>query len=476
MPLTDVIIGVQDGGLGVAPPAADGIHAKVGVCSAGTVGQIVAVSNATKAREAFGTGPLVNAILDAYTAAGGTGLIYAVRAGGDIDGVVGAVTAAKTGQGNMTAAGTPLDAYDVLVEIVDAGRLNVATFKYSLDGGRNWSGKITVPSAGAYTISGTGMIVTFAEYATDPDESFLVGDQYSFKTTAPQASAEKVVAAIDALLGFAYSYEYIHVTGDSDAAMWAALNVKALEAESKFRYLHILTEARGPAAETVDAWVNALVTAKASFASTRVAISAGRLRVLDAATGRQADRNGAGIYSGRLSSIRVRTSPAKVETGPLPGVLGLLPEGLDDGHIETLDTQGFITFRQYIGLRGYFVNEGRMSAELTSDYTVVERRRPMDKACHLVRLAFLQAKHAEIDPVPEKLELELRTLENSAEAALGPMIADGDISRATVVIPRDQDILATSKLKVQIRIVPMGTIREFEVNIGYENPFRGGAE
>lgn len=474
--LTDVRLNIQDGGLGVMPPTSAGIQAKVGVCSAGNIGEIITISDAGQARDVFGSGPLVNAILDAYTAAGGTGRIYAVRAAGDIAGEVGAVTAAKTGKGSMAAAGTPLDAYDVVVQIIDPGGLNEATFRYSLDGGRNWSGKITLPALGAYEIPHTGVQLNFSEHGTEPAESFLAGDEYAFRTSAPQASVQSIVAAIDVLLNSPYSYEHIHVVGDSDAALWAALDVKALEAENKFRFMHFLAEAPGPApGETVDQWVNALIFEKADFASRRVAICAGRLRVLDMATGRQMDRNGAGIYSGRLSSIRVRTSPARVEDGPLPGVLELLPAGINDGHIASLDEAGFITFRKYIGLAGHFVNEGRMSAELNSDYTVVERRRTMDIACDLVRQAFLQAKHGEIDPDPSRLELELRALEVNAVAALGPMIADGDISRATVVIPRDQDILATSKLNVRVRIVPIGTIREFEVNIGYENPFRGGA-
>lgn len=473
--LNDVRLNIKDGGLGVQVPAADGIHYKIGVCSAGTVGEIVAISDKQKAREVFGTGPLVNAILDTYTAAGGTGLIYAIRADGDIPGTVGAVTATKTGQGDMVAAGAPLDAYDVVVQIVDPGQLNVATFQYSLDGGRNWSAKITVPTGGAYTIQGTGINLTFTEYVTDPDESFLAGDKYTFKTEAPQASVTSIMAAVDVVKASKYIYEYIHAVGESDAAMWTALDVKAAEFESKFKYIHFLAEARGPnAGETVDQWMNALTADIASFVSTRVSICAGRLLVLDTITGRQWNRNGAGIYSGRVSSIKVSTSPAKFEDGPLDGIMGLLPEGLDDGHIETLDTAGFITFRQYDGVAGYFVTEGRMAADPTSDYTTVERRRTMDKACGIVRRKFLDFKHAEIDPDPEKLEIELRAIENEAESSLEPMAADGDISRGTVVIPRDQDILATSKLRAKVSIVPKGILRDIEVEIGYENPFLSG--
>jgi hypothetical protein len=469
MPLPDVTVDILDGGLGLLPPSAAGLHAKVGVSSAGTVNEIVAITDPGKIVEKFGTGPLVNALFDSFAA--GARTIYAVRANGDVAGTIGAVTATKTGTGDISVTGSPLDAYELVVEIVDSGAKNVATFKYSLDGGDTFSGKITVPTALTYTIPNTGLTLNFTEDAINPSNSFIAGDKYECKTTAPSASVSSVTAAIDALLNSGYLYEFIHVVGPSDAAMWAALDAKATDAEGKYRYIHFLAEARGPAAaETVDQWVTALGTEKGSFASTRVSICAGRLEMVDMNTGRVVDRNGAGIYAGRLSAIPVQVSPGKVMEGSLPSVVRLNPAGINDGHILALDEAGFITFRQYIGLSGFYITNGRIAAPVTSDFRYVELRRPMDKACGLVRTAALRFEHAEIDPT--NMEKGLAALEAQLSAPLDIMVGAGEIARGRVVIPRDQDVLATSTIRVKVRIVPKAIMRWIEVEIGYENPFQ----
>ncbi|MTI82742.1 MAG: DUF2586 family protein [Firmicutes bacterium] len=467
--LPDVDVNILDGGLGVLPPSASGLQAKVGVCSAGTVNGITSITDPEQIVDKLGTGPLVNALFDSF--AGGARIVYAVRAEGDIAGTLGEVSSVKTGQGDMTVSGAPLDAYSAVVEIMDGGALNEATFRYSLDGEDTWSKKITVPELGPYEISGTGITLTFSEFETDPADSFAAGDKYTFSSVAPQASVVNVNAAVDSLLSSSYLYEFIHIVGESDAAMWAAADVKAVEAEGNYCYLHMLCEARGPDdGEDADAWTQALLDEIANFASTRVSICAARGEILDMNTGRQVDRNSAGLYAGRVSSTNVQESPGKVRLGPVSGMLALKPDGLNDGHILALDQAGFITFRQYRGLSGFYITNGRIAAESVSDYQYVEVRRPMDKACMLVRNAALMSEHGEIDPT--NLSQSIKPLEADLTQPLDIMAspANGEIARGRVVIPLDQDILATSTIRSKIRIVPMAIMRWIELEVGYENP------
>lgn len=467
--LPDVNVNILDGGLGILPPSASGLQAMVGVCSAGTVGEIVSITDPGQITEKFGTGPLVNALFDSF--ANGARTVYAVRAEGDIAGTADAVTATKTGLGDMTVTGAPLDAYEAVVEIIDGGGFNEAAFKYSLDGGDNWSAKITVPSDGVYEIAGTGLTLNFSEDTESPSQSFLAGDEYAFPCTAPAASVAKTGAAVDVLLASNYLYEFIYIVGESDAAMWTVLDVKASAAESSYRYIHLLCEARGPdAGETADAWVTALQTEIADFASTRVSVCAGRGEILDMNTGRQVDRNGAGLYAGRVSSTGVQESPGKVRLGPVSGMLALKPDGINNGHILALDQAGYITFRQCVGLSGFYVTNGRIAAESTSDFQYVEVRRPMDRACTLVRNAALNFEHGEIDPT--NLAQSLKPLEAALTQPLEIMASpsSGEIARGRVVIPLDQDILATGKITAKIRIVPMAIMRWIELEVGYENP------
>lgn len=471
LPNTD--INILDGGLGLMAASSAGLQAKVGVCSLGNLNEIVSISDPAKVAEKFGTGPLANALYDAFAA--GASIIYAVRADGDVAGSIGEITSTKTGTGSMTVTGTPLDEYELVVVIVDSGAKNVATFKYSLDGGDTYSQKATVPTSLSYVVTGTGLTLNFTEAVAQPENSFKADDTYSCKTVAPSPSVNSMNAAIDALLNSNFSYEFIHAVGPSDNSFWAALATKALAAENKYRYIHFLAETRGPnTSETIDQWVTAMLAMKASFASTRVSICAGRLELSDLGTGRILNRNGAGIYSGRLSSIGVQVSPGKVMEGALPAVLKLQPVGINDGHILALDEAGFITFRQYIGLSGFYITNGRMAAEPISDFRYVELRRPMDQACHQVRMAALRYEHAEIDPT--NMEKGLKNMEAALVAPLDNMVGAQQIARGRVVIPTDQDVLAASKIRIKVRIVPMGTMRWIEIEIGYENPFRGGNE
>ncbi|MBE3574541.1 MAG: DUF2586 family protein [Firmicutes bacterium] len=461
--LPDARIVVADGGLGLLAPDASGLHFKVGVCSRGEVNQIIPISDRDQIVAKLGTGPLVDALFDAIGT--GASLIYAVRAVGDIAGAVGPVTATKAGTGNVTAAGAPLDAYDVIIEVLSSGSLNVATFRYSLDGGDTYSKEITVPAGGSYPIDGTGLTLSFTADNTNPGNSFLAGDRYAFKATAPKASVASVNGAIDAIMASNTPFEFIHVVGESDAAMWAAMDTRAKDAETSFRYIHFLMEARGPnAGESVDQWVTALQTAAQTFASTRVSVVAGRAEISDANTGRVVDRNVAGLYSGRIAAIKVSRSPGRVKDGPIPGVVALNPAGINEGHITMLDEARYVTFRQYQGLPGFFVTNGRMMADSTSDFRYVELRRTMDKACREVRLAALGFVQ------DEGTEAGLSDMEKRLSEPLDAMVGAGEIAAGRVVIPRDQQIIAGAKLRTKVRIVPIGIMRAIEVEIGFELP------
>lgn len=464
MALKDVLVTIKDGGLALLAANPSAVHAKVGVASRAPVNQIVTLSDHAQIADVVGVGPLADALLDSFV--GGSRIVYAVAAQADIAGSIGSVTKTGTGQGTLTTSGSPLNAFDVVIEITADGRRNTAVFRYSLDGGRTWSLLITVPADGIYAIPGSGITVTFNEYATDPTQSFKAGDRYAFATTAPAASVASVNAALDVLLDSTKSYDFIHIVGATDNAMWAALAARADEAFNRFRYLHILAEARAPSnAETVDQWVSALESQAQNFASTRVSVSAAFGLISDIATGRQVVRNLAGLYAGRVSSIPVQKHPGEVALGPIPSIVELRPVGIHSGHIAALDDARFITFRTYEGMPGHYVNDGRIMASPTSDYQQVETRRVVDKASREVRLAGLRFHKGPATPGG------IAAFQAALQVPLGAMLAAGEIMGGRVVIPPNQNVLSTGKLRAQLRIVPVPIMREIELEIGLENPF-----
>jgi hypothetical protein len=457
MSLPKVNINITDGGLGLITTSAVGKQAKVGVCSVGALNSIIILTDRDQVADALGTGPLADACYDAFAA--GASLIYAVRATSDVDGTIGTITKSGTGTGSLSASGTPLDAYDVIVKIITGGNLNEGVFQYSLDGGDTYSAKLTIPTTGTYVIPDTGITLTFT---TGTGTSFIAGDTFTFTVTAPGASVSSIQTAVDVLLNSSYIYEWIHVVGPTAQSLWVALDTLAQEAEADYRYIHFIAECRGPeSGETVDEWVSAVVALRNDFASARVSVVAGRLEITDAKTGRLVDRNGAGIYTGRLSTLDVQSSPGKVIEGALPSINQLNPSGITEGHIDTLDDAGFVTFTQHIGLEGFYITNGRMMAESISDYQYVELRRVMDKLCRNIHIKALRFLNAEAD------QKGIKALEAYLQAPVTQMVKDGELTSGKVIIPEDQDILTTSKVKVKIRCVPVPIMRTIEIDIGY---------
>jgi hypothetical protein len=457
---------IQDGGLGIVAPSGEGQRVVVGVSSQGPVNQVLALSDLAAVPGVLGTGPLARAVADQLAYGGGQ--VYAVRAQADIAGSVSADSANPSSPA-VTVTGSPLDAYEIVVRIVKEGALGTATFTYSLDGGDTTSQEIA--TAATYTLPGTGLTLNFAT------GTYAAGATYRFRATAPQASVSSVQAAVRAALNTNLQYEYIQVAQPTGPAMWAALGALADEAEANFRYIFFLTETVPPGQDP-DAWVNARLSEKASFSHKRVMIVAAWGEVVDTLTGRLEVQSLASRVGARISSQRVHVSPAWVQLGPLSGVVQVAPfvdtpfgkqSLFNNAHALALDQAGFTTVYRLIGRDGWFLVDGRTAAAPTSDYKLVQNRRVMDKATYQVRQALLDFVQWHVDPTD--LKASLASLLARANTPLRLMQAAGEIARGRVVAPPGQDILASQTLRLQIRIVPLGYLREIVMDIGFENPF-----
>lgn len=381
-------------------------------------------------------------------------------------------TILTVGTGQMLPGGSPNSDYQVEVQATATGGLNAAKFRYRTDPESLWSPEQTVQSS--FVIPDTGITLQFVE--GNPSEySFLAGETMTFGATGPSSSSQDLMDAIDSLLAVHYPIEFIHVVGPTGPDVWAALQAKAEEFAEKYRYLHILCETRGPDDdEDVDEWVEALLEDAQDFAGTRVSICAGR--VAFEYRGMKIEMNAAPIYAGHLSRIKVHQSPGRVIDGPIPFATEVAPvdddgrSKVNDGHIALLDATGkFITVRRYVGQSGIYITNGRMKVDDTSDFRWVEWRRVMDKACREVRLAALRSVHKEATPEG------LKALQADCQQPLNIMKGAGEVYDAQATIPDGQDFIATSTVRVKVRIQPVPTMRWIEVEMGFENPFRQAA-
>ena len=110
-------------------------------------------------------------------------------------------------------SGTPLDAFDVRVDVTTAGAslaVLTATVKVSLDGGRSYGPNVQIPASGVYAIPNTGLTVTFGS------GTLVVGDSFRVKTSAPLWDASGLATALAALSAIVGRYEFTHVAGAVD--------------------------------------------------------------------------------------------------------------------------------------------------------------------------------------------------------------------------------------------------------------------
>jgi len=465
MALPDIKNTIKDGALGVQGASATGNFAAVGVAAIPSDG-ILTFVDPEEVEGAIGDGPLRDLVVSSLSIAKTSVKVIALS--GSVPGTVSAVTSGveNEGSGVVSVTGNPRNEYDVGVEIFADGGLNEASFRVTIDGN---AGKIiTTPDGeGKYEIPGTGLTLVFNPGA----DGFKVGDLFSFTTTAPEATNGEVLEAVDKILDAKPDIEWIAIAGVSSSPLWAALAVKAEGAESKYQYLFFVAQARYKAtAESVDEYVTSLAEAERGvITSTRLQVCAGWIEEADS-NGQVDTRGMIGVYSGMLAQRGVHQGPDAVRYGSIKAATAIKPDGLNDGHIETLKNTGYVTVRKITGLTGIYITSGQMMSEEGSDYNLVERRRVMDKACRQIRSAQLfylnDVTQIGADGSPEGLAMFIA----QSESPLRTMKADKEITDGYVVVPEGQNILSTSTLRTKIRIVPLGKTSYIENEISFLNP------
>lgn len=467
--LYDVETTVSDGLLGLSSTKGDGVHVKIGVSSVASTTPISISGSMTaaKIKSLLGYSPLADKVMDSIE--NGSNLIYCIPVAASTPGTRGNVTKTGTGTGTLTVTGNPNNAFDVIVKITGTGRLNTALFVYSIDGGYSFTDDLTVPLTGIYAIPLTGLTITFAEGVTTPETSFVVSDAFNFSTTAPTMTNADVLAAIAKLQTFSATYEAVHVVGESQAALWAAVSAQQQELASTYhKPLLFVLEAFGPdAEETVEAYAARMLAAKSAVLNTDIQVVAARSLYVGM-DGVTREINNAGIICGLYAKAAVHQSIGKTRDTAGMGIaktkmLELRPTGIED-YIEQLDAARYLTFRAYDGLEDYFVTNARVMCPDGSDYRYAEDVRVKNKLIVKVRKEALQLLQDDIDLANVQTELETRA--KFMEAATDEMARLGEISSASISVPEDQDIIATETMSVVIRYLSRGIIRKIAVDLG----------
>ena len=466
----DVNVKVEDGNLGRSSSTGTGTSIKIGISNVESKSPILisGTMNAKKIKEKVGNTPLADACIDAVE--WGASSIYCIPVKAGTAGTIGKITEDQKGYGTFEVKGSPNNAYDIVVEVMDAGECNEGSFRYSLDGGNTFTEEMTIPITGEAELATTGLTAKFTD--AEGGDSFMEGDRFTFSTTSPAMSNESVISAVESLINSPLMFEFVHIVGVSSKALWASLCTIANDFLTKYkRPLFFVCEARGKKAdESLEDYVNAMLEERKGINNIymQVVCSNSRYQRMD---GRVQDINNAGIVTGLYGRAKESQSIGEVKSFPISEakLFKLLPEGIED-YIETLDKAKYVTIRQYIGKEDYYVTSANMMSPEGSDYSYAEDVRVSNRLVKAVRAKALDELQVEVDP--EDIETSITNIQEQLNTPVEDAVRDKIISSGSVTIDTENlNILVDEKLDINITYVPMGHVREMNLTFAVENPY-----
>ena len=180
----------------------------------------------------------------------------------------------------------------------------------------------------------------------------------------------------------------------------------------------------------------------------------------------------ANVVCGLYARASVQESIGRTAAYSIPDkkMSALLPEGLGEDDTEALDAAGYLTFRRYDGLAGYYVTNAKMLCPEDSDFRYAEDIRVKNKIIRLTRQAALKRLQEDVDTENADADLAAKAKFITADVEK-QMVDKKEVASLSVTVPPGQDILRTETLEMQIRYVPVGKIREIRIDLGMQNPY-----
>ena len=306
---------------------------------------------------------------------------------------------------------------------------------------------------------------------SDPVKAFFneAGGKTRLIVSGKPTAADKVEASLKALLDrFHGDIRHVIITNVPDLA-----------------YLKILQGVGEWAAAELFAPVTFLTGLTDEYAETNPVIKEyGINRVLVADNITDADGVPLVWYlAGRAARIPVQRSLARVQDGAVFAPEFYSGQGAERKLVDNLYSEGrhslgFVTVRTFIGKAGYYFSDDLMATAASDDYGLLPRRRVIDKAYRIAYQTLVNYIGEEL-PVLESgaiSPVKAKDIQNAVEQAVyNSMTLEGNLGvddktadkGVSVFVDPAQNVLATSKLAVTMRVKPYGYAKYIEVDLGY---------
>lgn len=468
--LPTVSITKSDGNTGVVRPSEEGVLAIIAPCEKGTANQPASYSRQDLTLTDLGYGPLTD--FASYVMSVAKRPVVLIRGTASTAATLSAVTHTGPGTSVVTVSGTPLDDFEAEIVITLGGTIATGpiSLKYSLDGGKSYSGIISLGTATSYTIPNSGVTFAFAA------GSVLTGQREQTTATGARMTNANLVTALEALRTYGGAWDAILVGGlDAAAADVATLDawLSTREGEGKFKTAVVNSLPRAPGSQTEAQYATAMTTAWSAASSTRVVVCADAGYLQSLIRGVRTKRPVALGLAARGMLNDISRDCAFVADGPIAGFQiaddrgnplfhdELLYPGLDDLRLTTL--------RSFYGRQGAYINNPLLISPSGSDYVFWQHARVMNKACDVTfqlltaRLSQGVRKDAATGFIKEEDAQELEALVNAELEK--QLVTPGRVSAATFVLSRNDDLTsnAGATLTGEIQISALAYIKKFNL-------------
>ena len=142
-------------------------------------------------------------------------------------------------------------------------------------------------------------------------------------------------------------------------------------------------------------------------------------------------------------------------------------EELTAAQLNTFDNNGYTFPMKHDGFDGTYLNFDTTLG--SGDFNTLSRNRTMDKSRRIVRISLLPTlkQPLYVDPTNGNLsDGTINQFKALVHQGLTGMLTNGEISGFDITIDPAQNVLSTNTLKIKYRIVPVGTNKQIEIEIG----------
>ena len=175
-------------------------------------------------------------------------------------------------------------------------------------------------------------------------------------------------------------------------------------------------------------------------------------------------KNSVHVHIGKVLDGPLKTENWKIANTPSENYLGL----------QVLNDKGYLFGRTFTGKDGYFVADDNLATAYTDDYCFLTRRRTIDKAYRITYTTMVNFINQEVPINPDGSIQHIfikgweTTLASAIEAQMaGELSATQSDTGVQVFIDPAQNVVATGRIEVAVKVRPYGYAKYIEVKLGF---------